>query len=499
MDIPTLESLNLLAVLPAIILAAYTGLLLVVDLFIPNENKQRTALLAILGLGATGVALGVQINQYSAIGDQMAFGGLVIVDGYALFLQGIFLLSAILGILMAMNYLPRRGIERGEYYSLILFTTVGSMFMALANDLMVVFVALELLSIPLYVLSAFIRDDPGSEEAGMKYFLLGAFSSAFFVYGVALIYGGTGTTSLDGVAAVLAGEALNLPLALVGMGLLLVGLGFKVAAFPFHMWTPDVYQGAPTAATGFMSVGAKVAGFAALIRVLVTAFPGAAQAWGLLVIAIAILTMILGNVTAISQSNAKRMLAYSSIAHAGYILVALSAAQFPELAQEASSAALFYMLTYTITNLGAFAVVMAIEKDDGSGVEIEDFAGLAKSRPAVALMMLIFMLSLTGLPVSAGMVGKFFVFGVAINAASQSVWLAIVAIVGVLTSVVSAFYYMRIVYMMYMRDGDEEAEYPAIKPALGTALAVTGIGTLVLGFLPTLLFDAAQRALIAGL
>jgi NADH-quinone oxidoreductase subunit N len=260
------------------------------------------------------------------------------------------------------------------------------------------------------------------------------------------------------------------------------------------MWTPDVYQGAPTPVTAFMSVGAKAGGFAALLRVLVTAFPSISSEWGVLISIIAGLTMILGNVVAISQSNVKRMLAYSSIAHAGYILVGVAAAQNPDVAPFAVSAAAFYLLTYTLTNLGAFTLVTALEKDDGTGTEISDFAGLGKTRPVMAIAMTLFMLSLIGLPPSAGMVGKFFVFQAAVQAGQNNLLLMIVTIVGVLTSVVSAFYYMRVVMFMYMRDGEGK---PVMQPALGIALAITAIGTLVLGIMPAPVFDLARQALIA--
>jgi NADH-quinone oxidoreductase subunit N len=495
MTLPTLETINLLAVLPALVLVGWACVVLMIDLFIPPAHKYWTAWLSVLGLVGSGVALAMQMISFTRAGAaQSAFGGMLAVDGFALFLQAIFLLSAVISILIALNYLPRRGIERGEYYTLLIFTTSGMMFMAMASNLIVVFLSLELLSIPLYILSGFARPRLDSEESAMKYFLLGAFASGFLVYGIALVYGGTGTTSLSGVLAAINGTARNLALAIVGMGLILVGLGFKVAAVPFHMWTPDVYQGAPTPVTAFMSVGAKAGGFAALLRVLVTAFPSISSEWGVLISIIAGLTMILGNVVAISQSNVKRMLAYSSIAHAGYILVAVAAAQNPDVAPFAVSAAAFYLLTYTFTNLGAFTLVTALEKDDGSGTEISDFAGLGKTRPVMAIAMTLFMLSLIGLPPSAGMVGKFFVFQAAVQAGQNNLLLMIVTIIGVLTSVVSAFYYMRVVVFMYMRDGEGK---PVMQPALGIALAITAIGTLVLGIVPAPVFDLARQALIA--
>ncbi|HEC22457.1 MAG TPA: NADH-quinone oxidoreductase subunit N [Chloroflexi bacterium] len=495
MNLPTLESINLAASLPVLILAGWACLLTAIDLFISPERKHWTAWLAVLGLLASGVALGFEAVAYSQRGAVSAFGDMAVVDGFALFLQGVFLLSAFLGILLALNYLPRHNIERGEYYTLLLFTTSGMMLMAMAADLIVVFLALELLSLPLYVLSGFAHPRLDSEEAAMKYFLLGAFASGFLVYGIALTYGGAGTTLLSGVVEALVGggPAPNPVLAIVGMGLILVGLGFKVAAVPFHMWTPDVYQGAPTPVTAFMSVGAKAGGFAALLRVFLIAFPATGDTWGVVIAIIAALTMILGNVVAISQSNVKRMLAYSSIAHAGYVLVAVAAARYPEVEPLAVSAAVFYLLTYAVTNLGAFAIVIALERDDGTGVEVEDFAGLAKTRPWLAIAMTLFMLSLTGIPPSAGMVGKFFVFQAAVQASVGDPLILTVTIIGVLTSVISAFYYLRIPVMMYFRDGEGQAN---VQPALGVALALTALATFLLGVVPAPFLQMARHALL---
>ncbi len=495
MDLPTLESLNLVAALPLLVLLGWTLVVLIADLFIPATRKYWTAWLSILGLAASAALLGLQTGGRLGVPlPTSAFSGMLIVDGFSTFLQMIFIVTALIGILLAMNYLPRRKIERGEYYTLLLFSTSGMMLMSMAGDLVIVFLALELLSFPLYILSGFARPQARSEEAAMKYFLLGAFASGFLVYGIALTYGGTGTTSLSGILAALQGSVRNLPMTVVGMGMIFVGLGFKVAAVPFHMWTPDVYQGAPTPVTAFMSIGAKAGGFAALLRVLVTAMPSISQEWGILVTIIAILTMILGNVVAISQTDIKRMLAYSSIAHAGYILLAVAAAQNPATAPLAVSAAAFYLLTYTFTNLGAFGVVIAVEHDDGSGTQIADFAGLGKSHPWLAIIMTIFMLSLTGLPPSAGLVGKFFVFQAAIQASVGNGWLLAGAIVGVATSVISAYYYIRVVLVMYMQEGEGKA---ALQPALTAALVVTALGTLLIFVFPSPLFQMAQHALLA--
>jgi NADH-quinone oxidoreductase subunit N len=362
------------------------------------------------------------------------------------------------------------------------------LLMAQASDLIVVFLALELLSIPLYVLAAFARPRIDSEEAGIKYFLLGAFATGFVVYGITLIYGATGATSLAGILGAIAAGTFTRYLLLIGAGLLLVGFGFKVAAVPFHMWTPDVYQGAPTSVTGFMAVGAKAAGFAALLRIFVTVFPSLSAdlvpvLWGL-----AALTMFAGNILAISQTNIKRMLAYSSIAHAGYILMAFVAFGNPRIAGDAVSSALFYLVTYAITSFGAWSVVIALEKPDGRGLDIEDFAGLGRRKPALAVAMTIFMLSLTGMPPTLGLIGKFYLFRTVIEGGFIGL-----AVIGVLTSLISAYYYLRVVVVMWMREGEPQVES---EPWLDLTTAATAIATVVLSFLPAALFALASGAVL---
>jgi NADH-quinone oxidoreductase subunit N len=422
---------------------------------------------------------------------------MLIADGYALFLNLLFLGSAALTVLLALNYLPRHGLDRGEFYVLLLFTVAGMMLMGQAGDLIVVFLALELLSIPLYILSGLARPKPESEESALKYFLLGAFASAFLVYGIALVYGATQSTDLSTVLAAATPDNPRLPLLLVGVGLVLVGLGFKVAVVPFHMWTPDVYDGAPSVVTAFMSVGAKAGGFAALLRVFVVAFPALAAQWALAAAVIAALTMALGNFAAIVQNNLKRLLAYSSIAHAGYTLMGLVAASAGSLEQRnfAVGASLFYLLAYAVTNLGTWAVVMAVERAEGdgspsTGLSMSDYAGLAWRRPGLALAMAIFMLSLTGVPPTIGFVGKFYVFRAALDAGY--LWLALV---GVLTSLVSAYYYLRVVFVMYMQEGQPVT---VSRPALNFAVGLTALATVIYGLFPDTLIRAATNA-VAGL
>ncbi|MEP7358812.1 MAG: NADH-quinone oxidoreductase subunit N [Anaerolineales bacterium] len=481
-----MTSTDIVALLPILILAGYGCVLMLVDLFIPDDRKRWTAWLAFLGLAlsAGGMAF------WPSGGQIIAFNGMLIADGYSVFLNLIFLASAGLTVLIALNYLPRHGLDRGEFYFLLLFTVTGMMLMAQAADLIIVFLALELLSIPLYILSAFARPRAASEEAGLKYFLLGAFASAFLVYGIALVYGATGTTNLSQVfESVASGRAAG-PLLAVGSGLVLVGLGFKVAAVPFHMWTPDVYDGAPSVVTAFMSVGAKAGGFAALLRVFLVAFPGLATEWVVVAAIISALTMTLGNFAAIAQSNIKRMLAYSSIAHAGYILMGLVAASSPNSTLRTFSigACLFYLLAYAVTNLGTWAVVMAVERAEGQGLSLADYSGLAARRPGLALAMAIFMLSLTGLPPTVGFVAKFYVFRATLDAGY--LWLALI---GVITSLVSAYYYLRIVVNMYMREGEGLA---LSRPVLNLAVGATALATFIFGILPGPLMRLATNALM---
>jgi NADH-quinone oxidoreductase subunit N len=477
---------DLYTILPNIILVVWACALLLVDLFIPKTRKGWTVLLAALGLALT---LGVSLSQ--AYQSLTAFNGMIVLDGFSSFMSVLFLASGLLGIALAYDYLKRMGIERGEYYVLMLFSISGMMLMAQAADLIVIFLALELLSFPLYVLAAFARPRADSEEAGLKYFLLGAFATGFVVYGIALVFGATGSTSLATISSMAALQASgsvvsSLPLMLIGAALILVGFGFKVAAVPFHMWTPDVYQGAPSSVTGFMAVGAKAAGFAALLRVLVTAFPSLDVKLVPVLWSLAALTMLGGNLIAIAQTNIKRMLAYSSIAHSGYMLMALVAYGDPAVSVDAVSSALFYLVTYAITSFGVWSVVVALEKSDAKGLEISDYAGLGRRKPALAAAMTIFMLSLTGMPPTLGLVGKFYLFRTTVEGGFIGL-----AIIGVLTSLISAYYYLRVVVVMYMREGEAQAESESW---LNLTTAVTAVATVVLSFLPAVLFALASGA-----
>jgi NADH-quinone oxidoreductase subunit N len=477
-----MNQLDFQTILPYTILTAWACVLLLVDLFIPKGRKGITALLAALGLAIT---LGFTLAQVGT--ERSAFNNMVVLDGFSTFINALLLVSGLLGVALAYGYVKRMGIERGEYYTLLLFSVTGMMLMAQATDLIMVFLALELLSIPLYVLAAFAHPKPESEEAGLKYFLLGAFSTGFVVYGIALIFGATGSTSLAAIVASASSTSSSLLLT-IGAALLLIGFGFKVAAVPFHMWTPDVYQGAPTAVTAFMSSGAKIAGFAALLRVFATAFPSIATDMTGVLWALAALTMIVGNVIAVSQTDIKRLLAYSSIAHAGYILMAFVPYGNPDVRNVSIAAGLFYLVTYAITNFGAWGVVIALEKSEGRGLAIADYAGLGKKHPALAAAMTVFILSLIGFPPTLGMVGKFYLFRAVLSGGFTGL-----AIIGVVTSLISAFYYLRVVVNMYMREGDPTIER---ETWLNLSTGVTAVLTVALSLVPGFLFAWASAAVL---
>ena len=476
------QPIDFQVILPLLVLTGWACVLILLDAFL-IKNKGLTAVLAAFGLA---VSLGLTISQMGRPAVT-GFNDMVVLDGFSTFLNALQLVCGLLGIALAYAYIKRTGIERGEYYTLLLFSVVGMMLMAQANDLMIVFIALELLSLPLYILAAFNRARPDSEEAGIKYFLLGAFSSGFVLYGIALVYGATGSTNLTDIFAAASASTPGLLLT-IGAALLLVGFGFKIAAVPFHMWTPDVYQGAPTAVTGFMSSGAKIAGFAALIRVFSVAFPAISPdmtdiLWGL-----AAITMIVGNLVAISQSDIKRMLAYSSIAHAGYILMAFVPYGDPKVAPVSIAAGLFYLAAYALTNFGAWAVVISLEKNDGTGLQISDYSGLFWKKRGLAIAMTVFMFSLIGFPPTIGMVGKFYLFRAVIDGGYVGL-----AIIGVVTSLISAYYYLRVVVNMFMREGEPVAQSDFwVDFTWGAAALVT----VVVSFVPSWLFIFASTAVL---
>jgi NADH-quinone oxidoreductase subunit N len=474
---------DLLTILPFVIVVSWACIVLLIDLFIPRGHKGWTAGLAALGMF---IALAVTIARFGQ--TSQAFSGMVTEDGFSTFVNILALSGGLIGVTLAYDYINRMGIERGEYYSLMLFSISGVMLMSMAGNLIIVFLSLELLSVPLYVLSGIARPRSESEEAALKYFLLGTFSTGFLVYGIALVFGATGSTSLSAIAAATGNGSANLGLLAAGAGLLLIGMGFKVAVVPFHMWIPDVYQGAPSAVTAFMSVIAKVGGFAALLRVFTLAFPAIADKWVPLFWVLAALTMILGNVVAIVQSNIKRLLAYSSIAHSGYIMMALVEIGQKNLTNNAVSAALFYLLGYAFTNFGAWAVVIALERAEGKGLNIEDYAGLSRKYPGLAAAMLVFMFSFIGVPPTLGFLGKFYLFSVVIEGGNIPL-----AIIAVLTSLISAYYYLRVVVVMYMQDGEPQAHR---ERWLMTTTLVVAVATVVMSVASAPLFTWASQAVL---
>ncbi len=492
MTIHTLST-NLIVILPLTVLLAWSCLLLLVDLWIPPGRKWLTAALAAVGLA---LALGIALAQAGE--SSVGFNGMVEVDNFAVFLEALFLASGLFTIAISYDYLKRMQIERGEYYILILFSVSGMMLMAMAADLIVVFLSLELLSIPLYVLAGFARPKLDSEESALKYFLLGAFSGGFLLYGVALTFGAARSTNLREVLAVAQAGNANLTYLAMGGALILIGLGFKVAAVPFHMWTPDVYHGAPSTVTAFMAAGAKAAGFAALFRILIIALPAISTELTPILWAIAALTMIIGNLLAIAQKNIKRLLAYSSIAHAGYILMALAVYGQSKAVNDAPAAALFYLAAFIIASFGSWAVVIALEKTDLSldtvdrgGLLLENYAGLARKNPLLAAAMAVFMFSLTGIPPTLGFAGKFFLFRVALEVNTTP--FIILAIIGVLTTLISAYYYLKIIVIMYMQPGEPEVRSDAW---LSLTAVITALATIVLTVFSTPLFRLAAEAVL---
>lgn len=474
---------SLQAILPVIVLSLWACVLLLLDLFFGARRKGLTAALSALGQLVALILVVARLGQ-SASG----FGGMVIVDDFANFLSILLLLSGMAGVALAHDYLERLGIYHGEYYVLLLFSITGMMLMGMSGDLIMIFLALELLSIPLYVLAGIAVPRLNSEEAAIKYFLLGAFASGFFVFGTALVYGATGSTALKEIVAAIESSNYDLTLLLAGAGLMLVGLSFKVAVVPFHMWTPDVYQGAPSAVTAFMAVGAKAAGFAALLRIFVLAMPSISVDITPVLWALAALTMILGNVVAIAQKNIKRLLAYSSIAHAGYILMALVPYGNPSVSLDSVASALFYLVAYAFTNFAAWAVVIALEQAEEKGLELSDYAGLGRKHPALAAAMTVAMLSFTGVPPTLGFVGKFYLFRTVVEGGFIGL-----ALIGVLTSLVSAYYYLRVVVIMYMQEGE-----PAVRREswLYATAFVSAIGVVVLSIFSAPLISLAARAIL---
>jgi NADH-quinone oxidoreductase subunit N len=483
-----MKSVNFAAIGPSLWLSCFGMALLLINVFTPRGKTAHVAWIAIIGLIATSVVTLGAWNHHPLL---TGFSGGVVLDNYATFFNMIFLFAAGLTILMSDEYLKREGYPVGEYYTLILFTTAGAMWMASGTDLMTIFLGLEVLSISLYVLAGFFRGQLRSNEAGLKYFLLGAFSTGFLLYGIALIYGVTGTTNIAQISRFIYMHRVSVitnPMAIAAMVLLGVGFLFKIAAAPFHMWTPDVYQGAPTPITAFMSAGPKAAAFAAFLRVFFLGLGGLRGDWTALLWVLAVLTMIVGNVIAINQTNVKRMLAYSSIAHAGYAMVGMVAANTIGV-----SGILFYMLAYTFMNLGAFAVLVLAGKQGEENLTLEGLSGFGYKKPLLGVAMTIFLFSLMGIPPTAGFAGKFYIFAGAVRAGY--VWLAVI---GVLNSAVSLYYYLRVMVYMYFRDPVENFNW--VKAPVGAVISIvlSLIGVFYMGIIPGSVMELAKRAIYGG-
>ncbi len=477
---------NILAVAPEMILAVAGTLVMLFDSFVPRQ-RYVTGAVSLIGIIFSAILLGLswQDPSYSS-----AWNGMVVNDGLRISFSFVFLFVTAITILISSVWTDRENIPVGEYHSLLMFATVGMMFMASGNDLVIIFLGLETLSIATYVMAGLRKTDLRSNESAMKYFILGSFATGFLLYGMALIYGATGSTNITEIAVLLANP--NFPaLLLIGGAMLLIGFGFKIASVPFHIWTPDVYEGAPTPIMAFMSAGPKAAAFASFMRVFVVGFPLIAgvqasvllhESWITALTIMAMLTMTVGNFAAIVQNNVKRMLAYSSISHAGYALVGFIGAGMATniLGRDAAIAAVaFYMLTYAVTNLGALAIVTLIAQKNDRRTEFEDYNGIGFKSPVLAFSLSLFMLSLLGLPLTAGFMGKVLVFRPALEAGN--VLLTVLVVIAVINTAISAYYYLRLIVVMFFRERTTEWLAPRIPTALAAVLIITVLGVFYFG------------------
>jgi NADH-quinone oxidoreductase subunit N len=475
----TFQSADLMRILPQIILCGFGILVMVLEPFVAPRRRSWLGWVALIGvLAAAGGTLGISHNP------GLAFGKSVAADDFSFYFFYLFLLVAALTVLGSISYLERDSIQHGEFYALILMGTAGMCFMASSTDLVMVFIGLEISSISTYILAGFKRKDALANEASFKYFLLGSFATAFFLYGIAFVYGLTGTTNLLELSGRLAHPAQWTMLARVALLLMFVGLAFKLSTVPFQIWTPDVYQGAPAPVTAFLSVGPKAAAFAVLLRILLGGLTSAGSTSFWVIWVSAILTMCLGNLAALWQTNIKRLLAYSAIAHAGYVLVGVAAGS-----QEGTSAVLFYLTAYALMNVGAFVLIAHLAGNGEHSTQIDDYVGLAYARPATTACLTVFLVSLAGFPTTAGFFGKFLLFRAAVH--SHLIGLTIIAL---LNSVVSVYYYFRVVVAMYMREGKPRASMAALPMALRTAMVVSVVGIFYLGLFPNLVLSFSNTA-----
>lgn len=480
---------DLFAILPELLVVFAACAVLALDPITPSSRKDS---LAWLSLGTMAVCMGLTAARFGS--PTTAFGGLVVIDNYSCFWKLLLYFVTGLTILLSFPYLKEERIYLGEYYGFILLALSGMMVMVSGADLLTIYLGTELMSLSLYVMAGLKRAESRSLEASAKYFVLGAFSSGILLYGISLLYGSAGTTQLPAIAAAIAGRSLDDPLLLFATILIAVGFSFKLAVVPFHMWTPDVYQGAPTSVTAFMAVASKAASFGAFMRVFIEGLGGVRANWSLLFLLLCIGTLILGNIVALVQTNVKRMLAYSSIAHAGYALIGVVAAGrlAPAEASSAVSSVMLYIALYAFMTFGAFTIIAMLRKGGLEGDEIEDFSGLAKRHPFAALLMLVFMVSLAGIPPTAGFIGKFYVFMSAVQAGLT--WLAVLALV---FAAISAYFYLRLVMVMYMREpGAVTALSPRFvsSPALSLVLACAIAGVVFFGIYPDPIVNLATQA-----
>ncbi|MBX3243514.1 MAG: NADH-quinone oxidoreductase subunit N [Acidobacteria bacterium] len=494
-------NVNLTIILPEIIIAVVGIVVMLYDCFFP-KNRVLTGAVSLIGIGLAGAALAW---IWSGTGNVplTAWGGMVTHDNLRLGFTTVFLVVSALTILISTVWVEQEEVAAGEFHALLLFATFGMMLMAVGNDMVVIFLGLETLSIATYVMAGLRKGDLRSNESAMKYFVLGSLASAFLLYGIALIYGATGSTNITEIAARIADP--NFPaLLLVGGAMLIVGFGFKIAAVPFHVWTPDVYEGAPATITGFMATGPKAAAFASFTRVFVIGFPFIAgaeaagylhQAWISVLAVIAILTMTVGNVAAIMQNNVKRMLAFSSISHAGYTLVGLIGAGFAATTaarDEAVAAVAFYMLTYAVTTLGAFAIITLLAQRNDRRAEFNDFNGIGTHSPVLAFTMALFMLSLLGMPLTAGFIGKVLVFRPALEAGNTL--LTVVVVAAVINTAISAYYYLRLIVVMFFKERTTSWTAPQIPAAVTAAIIITVLGVFYLGIFGNGLIEKFSRS-----
>ncbi len=476
------KGVELLRFLPEMVLTATGTLLMVADGIGGRRWSKFYGNFSLVGLAA---ALLAAVVAYGNPGP--AFSDMLMADGFAAFFRVLVISVGILTVLASYRFLAREGAETGEYHALILFSVAGQCVMVTANELIMIFIGLEISSIASYVLAGYLRDDKRNNESALKYFLLGSFATAFLLYGIAWIYGLTGSTSLVTIRSVLSSRDTAPAPFLVGFSaaLMFVGLGFKVSAAPFQIWAPDVYQGAPTPISAFLSAGPKAAGFAVFLRIFTTAFAPIGPGWEPLVWLSALLSMTIGNFAALTQSNIKRLLAYSSVAHAGYVLVALAARS-----ETGTAAAMFYLAAYALMNIGAFAVVAHLSGKGDRFVSVDDFAGLATRQPLTAALLTVFLLSLIGVPLTGGFFGKFYIFRAALQ--SNLVWLSVL---GLLNSAVAAYYYLRILVVMYMREPSEAASSAEpLTTGLAFALVLPALGTFFLGIFPSSVLNFAGKS-----